>query len=117
VQDTDRGLAELEHLSVLERVELELRRGGGVDGDRNAVLERKAPVPGDVVGVSVCLEHADDPSLALLCLLEVLLDCIGGIGDHRVSGGLVADQVGRAAEIVVDELAKEHVKNLTGCPA
>ena len=75
-----------------------------MDVHRQPVLEREAPVPGDVVGVRVRLEHARDPHVPLLGLLEVLLDRVRGIDDHRLARGLVADQVGRAAEIVVDEL-------------
>ena len=39
---------------------------------------------------------------------QVGLDCVGGVDDHRFAGHLVADQVGRAAEIVVYELLKDH---------
>jgi pimeloyl-ACP methyl ester carboxylesterase len=43
-----------------------------------------------------------------LRLLEVRLDRVGGINDNGLPGRLVADQVGRAAEVVVHELPKEH---------
>ena len=79
-----------------------------VNRDRHTVLEREAPVTRDVVRVRVRLEHAGDPHLALLGLVEVLLDRVGGIDDHGLTRGLVADQVGRAAEVVVDELPKLH---------
>ena len=81
-----------------------------MDVHRQAVLEREAAVTRDVVGVRVRLEHARDPHVALLGLLEVLLDRVRGIDDHGLTRGLVADQVGRAAEIVVDELPKLHEK-------
>ena len=74
------------------------------------MLEREAPVPGDVVGVRVRLEDARDAHVALLGLREVGLDRVRGIDDHGLTRGLVADQVGRAAEIVVDELPKLHEK-------
>ena len=76
--------------------------------DGHVVLEREAAVPGDVVGVVVRLEHAHDPHARPLGLLEVGLDRVGGIDDHRLAGRLVADQVGRAAEVVVHELLEEH---------
>src|ERR671925_288145 len=110
VDDADRRVAEGELLSVLERVEVVCRLGRRVDGDGRAVLQREPAVPGDVVGVRVRLEDANDVRPARLRLVEVLLDRVGGIDDHRLPGGLIADQVGRAAEIVVDELAKEHWK-------
>ena len=74
----------------------------------HAVLEREAAVPRDVIGVRVRLEHARDPHVPLLRLGQVLLDRVGGIDDHGLTRGLVADQVGRAAEIVVDELPELH---------
>ena len=72
------------------------------------MLEREAAVAGDVVGVVVRLEHAHDPHARLLGRLEVALDRVGGVDDHRLAGRLVPDQVGGAAEIVVHELLKEH---------
>ena len=41
-------------------------------------VEREAPVPGDVVGVVVRLEHADDPHARLLGRREIGLDRVGG---------------------------------------
>jgi hypothetical protein len=61
-----------------------------------------------VVGVIVRLEHAHDPHVRPLGRLEVGLDRVGGVDDHRLAGRLVTDQVGRAAEIVVYELLEEH---------
>jgi hypothetical protein len=72
------------------------------------VLEGEAAVPRDVVGVRVRLEHASDPHMELLSAFEVLLDRVRGIDDHGLTRGLVADQVGRAAEVVIDELRELH---------
>ena len=63
---------------------------------------------GDMIGVRVRLERADDPHAVALALVEVLLDREGGIDDDRVARLLVADQVRSAAEIVVDELPEDH---------
>src|ERR671915_422921 len=65
-----------------------------------------------MVGVRMRLEDADDPHAVPLRLLEVVLDRVGGINYDRLPGALVADQIGRAAEVVVDELAKQHGPNL-----
>ena len=73
------------------------------------VLERQAAVAGDVIGVRMGLEHADDPHACLLGFFEVGLDRVGGVDDHRLAGRLVADQVGRAAEVVIHKLAEQHV--------
>ena len=40
--------------------------------------------------------------------LEERLDGERGVDEHRLAGLLVPDQVRRAAEVVVDELAQEH---------
>ena len=108
MNDADLHLAERDLLPVLERLVRVLGLGGRVDVDGRAVLEREASVTGDVVGVRVRLEDARDAHVALLGLREVGLDRVRGIDDHGLTRGLVADQVGRAAEIVVDELPKLH---------
>ncbi|MDX6507943.1 MAG: hypothetical protein QOG06_2587 [Gaiellaceae bacterium] len=109
VQDADRDRAEAQLVAVGERLVGELRLGQRVDGDGKVVLEREPAVAGDVVGVRVRLENANDAYAAALGLRELGLDCVGGIDDHGLAGCLVADQVGRTAEVVVHELAKEHV--------
>jgi hypothetical protein len=50
----------------------------------------------------------DDANAAALRLLEIRLDRVGGIHDYGLPGRFVTDQVGRAAEVIVHELAKEH---------
>jgi hypothetical protein len=95
-------------LTVLQRVELELGLAEWVDRDGDAVLEREPSMPGDVVGVRVRLQHADDPNAFGLGGLEVLVDRICGVDDERLAGGGIPDQVRGAAEIVVDELAEQH---------
>ena len=83
--------------------------GERMDAHRDAVLERQAAVAGDMIGVRMGLEHADDPHACLLGFFEVGLDRVGGVDDHRLAGRLVADQVGRAAEVVIHKLAEQHV--------
>ena len=112
VQNANRDLAELELLTVLERVVVELGLGLRMNGNREAVLEGQAAVTRDVIGVGVRLEHAHQSRLLLLRLGQVLPDCVGRVDDDRRPRGLVSDQVGRAAEIVVDELAEEHEREL-----
>ncbi len=100
--------ADVDRLPVGERFEGYAGSREGVDRDGHAVLEREAPVSGDVVRVRVGLQDADDPHVAPRRLLEVLLDRVCGVDDDGIAGFLVADQVGRAAEIVVDELREQH---------
>jgi hypothetical protein len=72
------------------------------------VLEREAPVPGEMVGVRVRLDHADDASFAMLGLLEVLLDRESRIDDDCLARARVADEVRSTPERVVDELREDH---------
>ena len=108
VQNSDHDLAERDLLPVRERLEVELRLGGGVDEDRRAVLEGQPSVARNVIGVGVRLQNARDAHVTLLGLGQVLLDRVCRIDDHGLTRGLVADQVGRAAEIVIDELPELH---------
>jgi hypothetical protein len=108
VHDSDRDFAERDLLPVLELLVCVLGLGRRVDMHRQPVLERESSVAGHVVCVRVRLEDARDAHVALFRLLEVLLDRVRGIDDHGLTRGLVADQVGRAAEVVVDELPELH---------
>ena len=101
-------VAELDLVSVLERVVRVLGFRGGMDRDRQAVLEREAAVSGEMIRMSVRLDDADDPHAAALGLLEVLLDRVGGIDHDRLAGALVAHEIRRATKGVVDELGEDH---------
>ena len=94
--------------AVHERLVRKRGIGGRMQADLHALFECEPPVPGDVVGVRVRLEDAGDLDLVLLCRLEVGLDCVCRVDEDRLVRLFVPDQVGGAAEIVVDELAKEH---------
>ena len=108
VQDADAERADQHLLAVLDRIERVLRLGEWVHRNGHAVLERQPPVPGDVVGVGVRLQHPHDAEARALRLLQIRLDRVGGVYHGRLAAVLVADQVGRAAEIVVDALEKDQ---------
>ena len=74
------------------------------------MLEREPSVAGHMVGVRVRFEHTLEPHPFPLGRFEILVDREGRIDHDRLAGGIVADQVGGAAKIVVDELAKKHEK-------
>ena len=101
-------LAQLELEAVSQRVVRVLDLGGGVDRDRHAVLEREPAVPGEVIGVRVGLDDADDLDAVLRCRREHGRERVRGIDDRRDPGLLVTDQVRRAPEVVVQELLEEH---------
>jgi len=61
-----------------------------------------------VVGVRVRLEHADDPYAALLRLREVVLDPVRRVDDNGGAPVGASDQIGGAAEVVIDELPEDH---------
>ncbi len=98
-----------EFLAVVQRLEGKLGLGQRMDGDRHPVLEREPSVPGHVIGVSMGLEDAHDSDVRFPRRIEVLLDRVRGVDQERLPLAGVADQVGGAAEIVVDELAKQHI--------
>ena len=101
-------VAERDLRAVGHRVVRVLGVGCRMDAHRDAVFECEPPMPGEVVGVRVRLDRADDADVALRGLLEVLLDREGRIDDDRVTGTGIADEVGGAAERVVDELREDH---------
>ena len=102
------NVAERDLRAVGHRVVRVLGVGSRMDAHRDALLEREPPVPGEVVGVRVRLDRADDAHVALLGFFEVLLDREGRIDDDGVTGTGIADEVGGAAERVVDELREDH---------
>ena len=108
VQHAQLDRSGVERFPILERVEGELGLGERVHGHRDAVLEREPPVAGDVVGVRMRLEDADDAQALGAGGFEVLLDRICGVDHDSLTPGGIPDQIGGAAEIVVDELAKQH---------
>ncbi len=111
-----RTAADVDFLTVDERLVRVVRSGERVDRDGNAVLEGEPAVAGDVVGMRVRLDCPHDADMAVRGFVEVLLDRVGRVDDHGLPGLLVADQVGGAAEVVVDELAEDHdVEASTGC--
>jgi hypothetical protein len=62
------------------------------------------------------LEDTHDPDAGVFGRLEVLLDGVGGIDDERLAPTGVTDQIGGAAEIVVDELAEQHGREANTVP-
>ena len=102
---------------VLERLVRERGVGVGMDVDRDTVLERETAVAGDVVGVRVRLQHADEAHAPPLRLLQHGLDRVRRVDDDGDAGMLVTDEVGGAAQIVVQELLEQHGPTLTPAPA
>ena len=83
-------------------------RGVAVDVDRRARGRRQAAVAGHVVGVVVGLEDVLDAQAHVAGQLEVLVDLEARVDDRGDARLLVADEVGRAAEVVVGDLAEDH---------
>ena len=95
VDRAEDDLADLDLCPVVERLVREGRAGVAVDAERDAVLERETAVAGDVVGVRVRLEHADEADVAARRLLQQRLDRVRRVDDDRDAGVLVADEVAR----------------------
>ena len=109
IVDDERLTREL-HTQYVERIEgfEVVGECAGARSAVSAVLERQAAVTGHVVGVVVRLDDADDRHAVPLGLGDVLLDRVCGIDDDRLASGFGADEVRRAAEVGIDELAEEH---------
>ena len=108
VQRADAHAAELELPAVVERLVLVVGRGVAVDVDGRAGGRREPPVAGHVVGVVVRLEDVLDPHADVAREAQVLVDLELRIDDRRDAAVLVPDEVRRAAEVVVGDLAEDH---------
>jgi hypothetical protein len=62
----------------------------------------------DVVGMIVRLEHVLDRHSEEPRDLEVLLDLEARVHDGGDAGAVVADQIRRASEVVLNDLSKQH---------
>jgi hypothetical protein len=116
VQAAQDDVADLDLVAVGQRVMRVLRVGRSMDGDRDVVLEPEPSVPRDVVGMRVSLQHAHDADTAAVCLREILVDLERRIDDDRPGRLFVADEIRRAAEIVVDELREDHAATVAAVP-
>jgi hypothetical protein len=105
---TNDDVAELELSAVRQRLMRERRLGCSVHVHGYVFLEREAAVAGDVVGMGMGLENADELDLSALALIQILLDRVRRIDQDGDSGLLVADEVGGTPQVVVDELLEEH---------
>ena len=117
VDDAQRDGADLDLVAVVHRVVRIVDARFGVDADRDAVLEREPAVPGDVVGVRVRLDRADDPHAAPLGLVQDRLDRERRVDDHRDPGLFVSHEITRTAQIVVQELVEDHDPTVAPGPA
>ena len=98
-----------------KRLVLVLGLGQLADVDRRPGRPRQPAVAGDVVGVVVGLQHVLDPHPVQAGEVDVGVDVPLRI-DHRGDAGRrVADQVGGAAEVLVDDLSEEHLGGPVCC--
>ena len=108
----DLGVAEAELPAVGERLVRVLGVRQLVDVDRRARRAREPAVAGDVVRVVVGLEHVLDPDAVQAAEPQVGLDVplrVDHGGDARAG---VADQVGGAAQVLVQDLPEQHPLSL-----
>ena len=99
-------VAERDRVAVAERLVRE--RGAGAGGHEQRCPGRGdyPAAPGHVVGVRVRLQHARDAQPVRRGEVEVPADVPGRVDDGGLAG--VADQVRRAPQVLVDELAEDH---------
>jgi hypothetical protein len=79
--------------------------------DGQVVVERETSVSGDVIGMRVRLEHADETDTTMLDLCQQRLDRVRRVDDDCNTLVLVADEVRRAAQVVVHELREDHARD------
>jgi hypothetical protein len=72
---------------------------------------------GEMVGVRVCLDRADDSDAPAHCLGEHGLDRIRGIDDRCDAGVFVSHEIARTAQVVVQELVEDHGPTVAPRPA
>ena len=100
------GGADGDLIARLQRVVRVLRVRRRADMDRRSGELREQAVAGDVVGVDARLDDVDDAEAMAAGELEVLVDRDRRV-DHDCLPG-VRDDIRRASEIGVDQLAEEH---------
>ena len=101
-------LAELQLHTVLEAVVRILGRSRAVDRDRDAVLERQPAVARQVVGVRVRFDCPHDLHVAPGRCCQHRFDRVRWIDDCGDARVLVADQIRRTAQVVVQKLLEQH---------
>ena len=101
-------LAELQLDTVVEGVVWILGLCRAVDRHRDPVLEREPAVAGQMVGVRVRLDHPHDLHISPGGRLQHLFDRIRRIDDRSDACILVADQIRRTAQVVVQKLLEQH---------
>ncbi len=95
-----------------ERPDAQLVPVGELRVSLGAGLRDQSRTPGDVVGVRVRLEHVLDLHADVAREAQVLVDLEARIHDRGDARVVVPDQVGGAAEVVVDDLAEDHRRDL-----
>ena len=108
VHDPQQQRAEVDLLAVTQATEREEHVRRLVQAELGAGRGGQLAVAGDVIGMEVRVDHQPDAVAALLGEVEVRLDVVGRIDDHRLAGLSRRDEVGGAAEVVVQELLEVH---------
>ena len=108
VDRLDREVADLQRPAVGERLVRVLGLGQLVDVDARPGRPRQAPVAGDVVGVVVGLQDVPDPDPVQPRQPPVGVDVPLRVDDDGDARFAVGDQIGSAAEVLVDDLPEEH---------
>ena len=108
VHGLDLELAEAQPPAVVERLVRVLGVGEPVDVDRRPGGAGKPAVARDVIGVVVGFEHVLDSNPVQAGKVEVWLDVPLRVDDRGDPLADVADQVRRAAQVLVDHLPEQH---------
>jgi hypothetical protein len=101
----------LELPAVVEGLVVVVGRRVAVDVDSCAGGRDEPAVAGHVIGVVVGLEHVLDPHAEVAGQPQVLVDVQARVDDGGDALVLVPDEVARAAEVVVGQLAEDHASS------
>ena len=108
VQDVQCDVPEDDPVAVDDRPRLVLGPPERMGRDPHAALGRKHPVPRDVVGVRVRLDHPDELQAVLEAHVEDGLHMKRRIDHDRLSDVVATDDIRGAAEIAGQDLLEDH---------
>ncbi len=117
MDDAKRDRADLQFLAVAERIVRVVDASLGMNTHWKPVLEGQAAVSRDVVGMSMRLDHADEPHALPVGRGKQRLDCIRRVDHDGDLGLFVTDQVTRAPEILIEKLLEDHGATVAPRPA
>ena len=108
VEDVERDVAHLDAIGVAQRPVLVDGVRDLVDRDPAAVLLGEDPVPRDVIGMRMGLDHPDELGVVALAQREHLAHVQRRVDHDGLAGDLAAHEIRGAAQVAPDDLLEDH---------